>query len=168
MKKSSIKIRTRIVDSVRPPIANLIINHYLDNSESNCSFVIPDVVTSVNHIKKMGYNRKTGKPFPINKEEYNDFKALTYYSTIKQKGFKPKGITSCIIIFEMATWITKEHKIRVMDCDNRIKPTLDSIKHAIGVDDERYWHEHIFKAVGKKNRTHVWLFDLGDIVNVTL
>lgn len=78
--------------------------------------------------------------------------------------WKPKGVTSAVVLFRSPVWVTAESKIRKMDVDNKIKPIFDAIEQATGQPDENYWDYHPFKVPAKRQSLTVYLFDLGDVV----
>lgn len=85
---------------------------------------------------------------------------------IKELGitWRPQGVVAGIIVFESPIWVTKKHTIKKADADNRIKATFDAIALSTGSDDAHLWEGHFYKLFGRREITHVWLFDLGDVV----
>lgn len=80
--------------------------------------------------------------------------------------WKPSGIVAAIMIFESSIWVTKKHTIRKADADNRVKATFDAVALAVEEDDASTWEFHVYKLFSRRaDRTHVWLFDLGDVVD---
>ena len=82
-------------------------------------------------------------------------------ATLGQCKWSAKGIVCFVIRVSSHRWITKDGKPRVMDMDNRIKPLLDAVQHAIGLRDELVWHVHAFKVASYRDLTTVHIFDLG-------
>lgn len=78
--------------------------------------------------------------------------------------WKPTGVTAAMLLFESPYWITGRRTIREMDADNKTKPALDAVQHATEVPDELHWQIHVFKLLSKRQRTTIFLYDLGDIV----
>ncbi len=79
--------------------------------------------------------------------------------------WKATGPLSCYVFFQSPYWVTKERKVRQVDVDNRVKPLLDAIEKALDTPDELIWSLHTYKVLGPKERTTVYLFDLGDVVD---
>lgn len=82
----------------------------------------------------------------------------------KRWDWKPTGVTACMLLFETPYWITQKRTVREMDADNKMKPALDAIQHATDVPDELHWQLHVFKLLSKRQRTTIFLYDLGDVV----
>lgn len=78
--------------------------------------------------------------------------------------WKPTGVTAALVLFETPYWITAKRTVREMDADNKTKPLLDAIQHATEVPDELHWQFYVFKVLSKRQRTSVFLYDLGDVV----
>lgn len=76
----------------------------------------------------------------------------------------PKGVTAAVILYESPAWLNVRREVRENDLDNKVKPALDAIQHATETPDELFWQLHVFKALSKRNRTTIFLYDLGDIV----
>lgn len=83
---------------------------------------------------------------------------------IKRWQWKPTGVTAAVILLESQFWLTQKREIREKDADNLVKPILDAVQNATEVPDELHWQLHVFKLPSKWNRTTVYLFDLGDLV----
>lgn len=78
--------------------------------------------------------------------------------------WKPTGVTAALILFESPYWLTGKRQVRENDIDNKTKPALDAVMHATEVPDELHWQLHVFKVQSKRQRTSIWLFDLGDVI----
>lgn len=78
--------------------------------------------------------------------------------------WSPTGVISAVILFYGPKWLTKEHKIRRMDIDNKVKPIFDAIEKATGFPDENVWDFHVFKIPCREEELKIYLFDLGDVV----
>jgi hypothetical protein len=64
-------------------------------------------------------------------------------------------------------WLTKKRTMRDADGDNRIKPLGDAIQRSTGVRDFTTWVNHQWKiATTKRVMTAVYMFDVGDVVDV--
>lgn len=122
-------------------------------------FEIPELPQSVNH--QYIHTRQNTRLTP----KAAMFRTITHYAMgSKRMQWKPTGVTAAILIYVSPHWITKEHKVRKMDADNRVKPVFDAVERATQIPDERHWEFHVYKAVGKRERVEVFLFDLGDVV----
>lgn len=147
------------------------------HGRSFLSFALNDSPISLNHqydhtqYRKKIFNPKT-KKFEIRtfggkklKQEVHDFRAWVLEAIGAARfTWKPTGPLCCYILFQSPSWITKERKVRQKDADNKVKPLLDAIEQAIETPDELVWETHTFKILGPKERTIVYLFDLGDVV----
>lgn len=129
--------------------------------------MLNDIGPTVNNMKIT--DRRTGVTFPS--AESKEFKIFVEQE-IRRQGieWRPRGVTAAVLIFESGLWITKKHEVRKADADNRIKATFDSISQADpdqlkAWQDETVWELHVYKLVGRRNCTHVWLFDIGDVVD---
>lgn len=130
-----------------------------EKSLSSIRFSVPDLPKSVNHqYVKTRYNVRLSK-------EVQKFRELMFYSMGSARNWKPEGVLAGVILFQSPLWITKKFTIREMDCDNRIKPILDSFEQASGIRDERFWNLHAFKVPSKSKKTSVYLFDLGSVID---
>jgi len=78
--------------------------------------------------------------------------------------WQPRGVTAGVLVFESPIWVTKKHTIKKADADNRIKATFDAIALSTESDDSHLWEGHFYKLFGRRECTHVWLFDLGDVI----
>ncbi len=78
--------------------------------------------------------------------------------------FAPRGVVGCVMVVEGEDWLTKKFDVKQRDADNPIKATLDALQHALKMPDELVWSIYIGKLFSRRNLTHVWLFDLGDVV----
>ncbi len=76
----------------------------------------------------------------------------------------PTGLLGAVIVFASPSWLTKEHTIRSVDTDNKVKPLLDAFEKATGINDARFWETHVFKAYSNVTCTTLFVYDLGDIV----
>lgn len=164
-KRPDIKIRVNNVGGFNdnlPPTAQAVVNALLGQGKqrSSLSFAVnllpPTVNSMYTHTR---HNTRLTK-------ETKDFRTLVKMAIGANKfGFKCGGTVAVLIFLESPKWITLKHTVREMDTDNRIKPTLDAVKEAIGVPDETNWELHVWKLASKNTRTTVHLFDLGDVVN---
>lgn len=124
---------------------------------------IDDAPPSVNAIQKSFINRKTGKAFVAPDKRVEPWRQLVA-GRCWGKEFKPKGSVAAVIAIESPNWVTKEYKIRQRDIDNPIKALLDALQKALRFNDSCLWEVHSAKIFSRRNATHVWLFDLGDVV----
>lgn len=131
------------------------LNHQYDHTQFRKKFFNPR--TKKVEIRVMG-----GKKL---KQEAHDFRAWVLQAIGADRfTWKPTGPLSCYILFQSPKWITKERKVRQVDADNKVKPLLDAIEQALETPDELVWELHTYKILGPKERTIVYLFDLGDVV----
>lgn len=125
---------------------------------------VPIEPPSVNHLYRQLRNKKTGKP--IFKLEDN---VLAFREMVKiafwGKSFPMRALGAAIIGIESPRWVTKEHKVSIKDADNPVKCVFDGIKYALGYEDELFWEFFPFKVMSKRGATHIWLYELGDVVN---
>lgn len=147
-----------------PITAIAIINEmFRDRTVKNLSFSITKLPPTVNHM----YKRSRGKTYLS--EEAVVFRNQVCFALNKQSGhFKTNSIFSIILLFESPKWVTKKSTVREMDADNRIKSMLDAIQQSIGLQDERIWEIHCWKIASKVEKTTVYLFELGDVVDFYL
>jgi Holliday junction resolvase RusA-like endonuclease len=92
-----------------------------------------------------------------------DFRDLVS-ATCWRKAFVPRGTVSAVIVFESPAWVTKEHRVRMKDVDNPVKTVLDALQRSLRMPDELVWETHTAKLLGRREVTHVWLFDIGEVV----
>lgn len=72
-----------------------------------------------------------------------------------------------MLLYESKLWLTQKNTVRKSDLDNRVKPTLDIMSLALGIDDKLAWEIHAYKAASHQERTHFYIFDLGDVIQYT-
>lgn len=125
------------------------------------NFFVDALPTTVNHSHFHVNNRRILKP------EVHAYRKLVGVALgPKRMTWRPTGAVGAVIFFESPNWVTKKLEIREVDVDNRIKPLFDAIKELTGVPDETNWQFSVFKIASKKTRTLVYLFDLGDVVEI--
>ena len=124
------------------------------------SFQVDAMPISLNH-QYEGTGK--GKRLVKGQKEFREILWASLPPNVRQ--WKPHGVLGCVILFMSNTWVTQEHTIRTADVDNRIKPVLDAIEIAIGIQDQRYWAVAAHKVASKRERTIVYLYSLGDIVS---
>jgi Holliday junction resolvase RusA-like endonuclease len=81
-----------------------------------------------------------------------------------RKQFVPRGTVGAVLVFESPNWVTKKHLVRSRDLDNPVKTVLDALQLSLQMRDELVWEMHTAKLFGRRDMTHVWLFDLGDVI----
>jgi Holliday junction resolvase RusA-like endonuclease len=154
---------------VWPEVAQIILLHYTkkckDFGRSTVHFRVDGLPMSVNHQYKKGKAFKTGKvTFRL------DPKILDYRMRVCEAlgtnrwKFSPSGTFAAVIFLESHLWLTQKREVRQMDADNRVKAILDACESAMELPDELCWTHHVFKVQSKRERTTVYLFDLGDII----
>lgn len=124
---------------------------------------IPDMPPTVNHSLRKFHNPKTGKIGIAHDKRIGPWRQLVDVACWRRE-FKPKGTVACVIVIESPTWVSKEYKIRERDIDNPVKATLDALQRSLRFRDEVVWEVHSAKIFSRRNATHVWLFDLGEVV----
>lgn len=163
-----------------PSTANMLFDHFEGLAQrsnlSRIAFEVSGLPLSLNHQyqtsvryrkdesgKKKGYVRKNLKP------EVEDYRWIVKaaVSRLGEK-WKPTGVTAAIILFESPIWLTKAHFPRQKDADNLVKPVLDATEKATNVADELHWEFHVYKMASGRERTVVYLFDLGPVVEYYL
>lgn len=78
--------------------------------------------------------------------------------------WKPQGVSAAVLLFESPYWLDQRRMVREKDADNLIKPAIDAVQHATSVPDELHWQFHVYKILSKRQRTTIFLYDLGDVV----
>lgn len=134
---------------------------------ANASFVVDELPMTVNHSKnRVRGVSKAGKAFMSEalKPEVYAFRKKVKAALDAKGSWKPRGLTAALVLLADPRWITQELTVRAGDVDNRIKPLLDAIKEGTGVPDELHWELYVFKVVAREQKTVVFLFDLGDVV----
>lgn len=144
---------------------------------SNICLTVDRLPLSLNHqhkewVRKV-YDPKTKKSYnrvsKRTKPEVEEYRYLVL-NELRFSGQKwePKGITAVVVILESPIWLTKKYTPRQADADNKLKPAVDAAQYATHVPDELHWEFHVYKAVSRRERTIIYLFDLGDIVEYYL
>jgi Holliday junction resolvase RusA-like endonuclease len=171
----NIPIRVKLIGEFgpnMPEIAKIILEYYnaqADRDNRSKLFLNVDgLPPSTNHMyDRIGYRKKGGGSGVITKRsaELETFRLIVQQALVFNRySWKPTGPTAAVLFFETPHWVTKEHKVRKMDSDNRVKPMFDSIEYGAGTPDELYWQFMVFKILSKRTRTSIYLFDLGDVV----
>ena len=168
-----------------PGTSGILIRHLREKCEKDglswISLVVDRIPLSLNHHQdvkiryKWSTDPRTGqrikKPFAahINKPEVEEF-LMMVKSELNYSGqrWDPKGTTCALVIFQSPAWLTKAYMPRDMDADNKLKPACDAAQWATKVPDNLHWEYHVYKAVSKQERTLIYLFDLGEIVEYYL
>lgn len=153
------KIRVRRVEMLPPLVMNLLVDL---NCQSTLRgrFEIEGLPITVNHMFFHRGNKRILSPEARTFREMVAWKLGALKST-----WKPKGPVAIVILLFSPYWITKEHRVRVMDVDNRIKPLIDAVKEATSMPDELCWQVSAFKVASKHEKTVVHMFELGDVVD---
>lgn len=81
-----------------------------------------------------------------------------------RKTFVPRGTVAVVVAIESPNWVTKKHTVRIRDIDNPLKTVLDSLQNALQMRDELIFEIFASKLFGRRDMTHVWLFDIGDVI----
>lgn len=159
-------MRSKIVGEfgvVWPELGQMILTHLMkkckDFGRPQMHFKVDGLPMSLNHQYK-----RSGKRF------YLDPKVLDYRQRVCEAlgqnrwNFRPGGVYAAVIFLESKLWLTSERKVRQIDADNKVKGILDACEGAMELPDELCWTYSVFKVQSKKERTTVYLFDLGDII----
>lgn len=161
---TKIKIRTRITQHYPTFLMNLIgelKSQSLAQGRMTASFMVEGLPVTVN---TMYHHTRFGTRLT---KEAKAFREMVAWRMGPLKTtWAPKGPVAFVIVMESSFWITKEHTVRAMDVDNRIKPLIDAIKECSPMPDELCWHFHAFKLASTIERTTVHMFELGDIVDL--
>ena len=133
------------------------LNHSYDEGTAFCREGTPGAFQDKNG-RWRAYNKRL-KPAVLN------WRAVAAESIGQLSGkWQPTGATVAVLLFESPYWLTLKREVREKDVDNLIKPTLDAIQQASGIPDELHWQVHAFKLLSKRQRTTIFLYDLGTIV----
>lgn len=125
---------------------------------------IPISPPSTNALYRKFHNTKTHKVGYALEKSVEAYREMTT-AACWGKRFEPRGVIACVIAVEDPRWVTKEHKAGQRDVDNPIKSVIDALKLALHFEDHLLWEVHAAKLFGRREATHVWLFDIGDVVN---
>ena len=163
------------IDDALPIAARTLLKLYreLADGRSQISFRIPALPPSVNSIylratKKRTYadGRVENQHTVVLDQEARDFVKLTaFYLNARRGEWTPRGLSAAVVVFESPTWVTAAKELRKKDLDNKIKVLFDAAAMALGKDDIRHSQLAAYKLFGHRDRTHVWLFDVGDIMD---
>lgn len=169
--KLKAKAMGRLGDSNMPVAARLLVDHYTDqcvqNGRSFIAVKLPDLPPSLNHQYKRFKNKHTGKSGQTLTEGAKAFRQIAeLVLNTKRHKFKEHGIMAAVVLFEGDNWLTKDLRPKEEDVDNRIKPTMDSMEVPLKFKDQEIWEVCGFKCASKKKNVWVWLFDLGNEVEI--
>lgn len=155
-----------------PKLVQIIYDHYealsketgLQKLSFSLDGIVPKSVNSI-YVKR---GRRRGQWYDLHPavKELRDLARIVLGP--RKFEWQPKGATAAIVLFESPLWITKEHKVRKMDADNKLKAIFDAVQNATDVPDELHWQFHVFKIASKRTRTVVHLYDLGDVIEFYL
>jgi hypothetical protein len=182
----NVPIRTKLVGQlgvVFPEVASLLIEHYQKNCSQkgliHLNFKVDGLPLSLNH--------QYDQTLPYCKEDtpgaFQDKAGRWRVRSTKLKAdamdwrlvlmeamgtdrwkWKPTGVTAAILLLETPYWLTQKRLVREMDADNKTKPIFDAVQYATETPDELHWQFHVFKVLSKRQRTTIFLYDLGDVV----
>lgn len=124
---------------------------------------VPIMPPSVNAIYRKWHSKKTNKTGHALEKSVLDFREMTD-AACWGKSFIPRGTVACMIALEAPGWLTLEHKIRNRDVDNPVKVVLDALQRSLSMKDELIWEVYCTKIFSRREATHVWLFDLGEVI----
>lgn len=180
-------MRTRLageIGKVWPENAQLNINYYRELCKENgllsLEFRVDGLPMSLNHQYDIGTKYcKPGAPGSFKdgsgrwrvrshrlKAKAIDWRLVVMETLGKSRwSWRPRGVTAAIIVFESQEWLRKDYTVRKMDADNKVKGTFDAVQAATEVPDELHWEFHVYKALSKRARTSIFLYELSDVVN---
>lgn len=168
-----VKMRVKLVGELGkelPLTARFLFNQLYDHCRlkglKTLTFQVNRLPTSANAMyrKRRGDFGPKGKQFYLSPDA-EEFRALTIEALGERRwSWKPTGVTAAIALYESPYWISKTHRVRENDVDNRAKCTFDAVKIATNVPDELHWELHLYKLLSKRTRTTVFLFDMGEVL----
>jgi len=153
-------VRVRWSSSPIPSTAKLLIKVFEQAARARTAFTLDGVPMTANNqyfTNEHGHRILDSRIKEWRREVHERMRTLGIQ-------WNPRGVVAGIIVFESSMWVTKKHTVRRADADNRIKPTFDAVAEVAKVDDATLWEGHFYKLFGRREKTHVWLFDLGDVV----
>lgn len=168
---------------VWPELTQLIVDHLdkrcADMGLISLKFQIPGTPISLNHQYKEGlafckpdtpgaFQDKAGRWRVRNKKlrpEAEDWRTVVCETMGQDRWkWKPTGVTAAVLLFESPYWLTAKRTVREMDADNKLKPALDAVQNATQIPDQLHWKFYVEKVLSKRQRTTIFLYDLGDVV----
>lgn len=155
-----------------PNRVNVVLGELTRNCRSknlqSTHFALPQLPMTVNHqYDHVTHFAKGGKRYQSKKlkPEVFQFRALVQETMLEDcKGWQPTGVVAAVVVFESPIWLTQTNQPRKVDSDNRLKPLFDAIEKTTLIPDETNWELYVFKAFANYERTLVYLFDLGNMI----
>lgn len=149
---------------VWPELAQIILQHYLkkckDFDRPTLHFQVDGLPMSLNH----QYKKNKNGGFRLDPKILDYRMRVCEALGLRRFNFNKTSTYAAVLLLESPLWLTSKREVRQMDADNRVKAILDSCEHAMDLPDELCWNHSVFKVQSKRERTTVYLFDLGDIV----
>lgn len=166
-KAAATKVRTRIMRDFgvdMPATARAIFGVLLAAPRplTTMSLAVASLPPTVNHMYVTGARGQRRLS-----QETLDFRELVALAVGSRRfTWKPTGAVTAVAFFLSPHWVTKRHELRDMDVDNRLKPLFDALQAATGVPDYTNWEIHCYKVASSATRTVVYLFDVGELIDV--
>lgn len=132
---------------------------------------IPSVPLSFNHmyVKTRGGGRALSPAGKTYKKETVDHLVRAYPQELKFFKKNVPYVVACHMEFSDETLLLNkgypektDNRYKRFDATNRIKILEDSLSQATGVDDSHNWTFVIRKALGDKDATYLWFWNLED------
>lgn len=155
-------LRPRWEEALPPRLAAQLAAYESErNGRAWCHAIIPTLAPSTNQIWR--FDPRSKRAFKNPDAKANAFaqqSAVAFWG----KRFASAAAIAVVLGFESQAWMTKTREISRNDADNRVKVTLDSVAKSLDFRDEQIFECSFYKIIGRYEATHVWLFDLGDVV----
>lgn len=152
------------IESGMPSMTRVLTEHFrrdcTANGRQHLHFSVPYIPPSLNHNLK---RTKTGfaKRGRVDQWQIEVMQAMGPL----RHTWKPTGVTAAVLVIYSPLWLTLRRTVAKRDADNPVKATFDAIQQATEVPDELHWKFSVEKALAKRTRTSIWLYDLGDLVD---
>lgn len=161
-----VQIRTRLMREFGadvPETARAIIDLAAARQWPKLSFAVPALPPTMNHMyTQVSYEKRV-----LSGETVTFRQMVNLAIGHRRHDWKPKGQVLALTFLLSPYWITKKRTMRDADGDNRIKPLQDAIQLATGIPDFTTWEIHAWKiTTTKRVQTAIYMFDLGDVVDV--
>jgi Holliday junction resolvase RusA-like endonuclease len=167
MPNDAMAVTVRQVDDFEqalPPEARLLIESYSARAKSEAKVVVPMVPATVNNQYRTN-KRRMGQFYDLD-PRIKVLRDLTRVEVLRAGlRWQPVGVVAAVLIFESPHWVTQKLTISRSDVDNKVKAMVDALDLALGFSDQRVWAGHQFKLQGERDRSHCWLFELGELVD---
>jgi Holliday junction resolvase RusA-like endonuclease len=160
-----IAIRKRVVGEFGvdlPETARILLDHVASSPRPRRSlgFTVDALPPTVNHM----YAHKGGRRV-LTRESLGFRDRVALAIGPQRLTWRPSGVVMALVFLGSPHWITKRHKLRDMDGDNRLKALFDAVEACTGVPDCTNWEFHCWKVARADVRTTVYLIELGDLID---